>query len=75
MQKEVNLLKSLAFSGLYNNIIDFNADYQNEIMENISGSESLIFSDNTLAKLSFLRTLDSTLKEEEKSYHFLHLTF
>jgi len=28
-----------------------------------------------LAKLSFLRTSDSTLKDEEKSYHFLHPTF
>jgi hypothetical protein len=74
VQDEVDLLESLAFSGLYNNIIDFNANYRDQIIE-ILPSDGIFFSDNVLAKLSFLRTSDSALEEEEKSYHFLHLTF
>jgi hypothetical protein len=75
VQDEVSLLESLAFSGLYNNIIVFNANYWDRIVEETLPSESMPIPDNVLAKLSFLRTLDSTLKNEEKSYHFLHLMF
>lgn len=80
VQDEAKLLESLAFSGLYNNVVDFNMDYRNEIIELTEPLEPLppkdmTLSDNALAKLSFLRTSDSALREEEKSYHFLHLTF
>jgi predicted NACHT family NTPase len=74
VQDEVDFLESLAFSGLYNNIIDFDANYRDQIME-ILPSDGIFFSDNVLAKVSFLRTSDSALKDKEKSYHFLHLTF
>lgn len=49
-------------------------DYRDEIIERLP-SKGVALSDNVLAKISFLRTSDSTLKEEEKTYHFLHLTF
>jgi hypothetical protein len=70
VQDEVNILEYLAFSGLYNNIIDFDANQRGQIIERFLPSERII-----LAKLSFLRTSDSTLKDEEISYHFLHPTF
>jgi predicted NACHT family NTPase len=75
VQDEINLLESLAFSGLYNNIIDFDINQRGQIKKKFLPSERMILSEDVLAKLSFLRTSDSALKEEEKSYHFLHLTF
>ena len=80
VQAEVNLLQSLAFTGLYNDIIEFDAKCRDQILQNkdqimkyLKYPASTTVS-TVLAKLSFLRTSD-TLDEGHRSYHFLHLTF
>ena len=80
VQAETNLLQSLAFTGLYNDIVEFDAKYRDQILQNkdqimkylkCPGSTTV---STVLAKLSFLRTSD-TSDEGHRSYHFLHLTF
>lgn len=52
---EIELLECLAFNGLYNNIIDFTPMHLDNIVEQFPLQLLL---DNTLARLSFLRTSD-----------------
>ena len=80
VQAEVNLLQSLAFTGLYNDIVEFDAKYRDQILQNkdqimkyLKCPASTTISTN-LAKLSLLRTSD-TSDDGHRSYHFLHLTF
>jgi GTPase SAR1 family protein len=71
MGKHMNLLGALAFSGLYNNVLDFDSNYRTKIYDHfgLSVTEFLIES------LSFLRTSDSSVGKNNQYYHFLHLTF
>ena len=80
VQAEINLLQSLAFTGLYNDIVEFNAKYcdqilhnKDHIMKHLKSPASTTMS-TVLAQLSLLRTSD-TSDEGHRSYHFLHLTF
>ncbi|KPM36932.1 hypothetical protein AK830_g9636 [Neonectria ditissima] len=78
---EVNLLRCLAFTGLYNDIIEFDKELQEQIWKywtNISEhlqSGGALPSSLDLAKLSFLRSSGVSSVERNQSYHFLHLTF
>ena len=79
VKSEIRLLEGLAFTGLCNDIIEFDGAYLNEIWnpENEVLEPPLtekIRSDN-LADFSFLRSSDTSLDEGNRSYHFLHLTF
>jgi HEAT repeat protein len=69
---EVSLLEALAFTGLHNNVINFNLEYRNAIADYFTPSLLL---DETLPCLSFLRTSDSSLQNSLTTYHFLHLTY
>ena len=80
VQAEINLLQSLAFTGFYNDIVEFDAEYCNQILQNnghimkhLKCPASTTMS-TVLAQLSLLRTSD-TSDEGHRSYHFLHLTF
>ena len=80
VQAELNLLQSLAFTGLHNDIVEFDAKYLEQILQNkghiwkyLKYPASTTVS-TVLAKLSLLRTSD-TSDEGHRSYHFLHLTF
>ena len=80
VQAEINLLQSLAFTGLYNDIVEFDAKYCDQILQNkdhimkhLKCPASTTMS-TVLAQLSLLRTSD-TSDEGHRSYHFLHLTF
>ena len=80
VQSEINLLQSLAFTGLYNDIVEFDAECcdrilqkKDHIMKHLKCPASTTMS-TVLAQLSLLRTSE-TSDEGHRSYHFLHLTF
>ncbi|EXK77341.1 hypothetical protein FOQG_17945 [Fusarium oxysporum f. sp. raphani 54005] len=78
---EVNLLRCLAFTGLYSNVIEFDKKRQERIWMNWNDISEHLKPRRThpssldLARLSFLRSSDSSSYEMNQSYHFLHLTF
>ncbi|KAK2760247.1 hypothetical protein FQN54_002314 [Arachnomyces sp. PD_36] len=74
MEDEIILLQSLAFAGMCNDIVEFKAWHQNEVYKHFkpTGTSSI---SNNLARLSFLRTPESSARHENRSYYFLHLTF
>ncbi|KAL3465253.1 hypothetical protein BJX64DRAFT_285795 [Aspergillus heterothallicus] len=75
--KEMELVQLLAFTGMCNEIIEYNADDRGRIY-NILGHSGLLLPDDPeaiLRKISFLHTSDITVTSPDQSYHFLHLTF
>ena len=80
VQAEINLLQSLAFTGLYNDIIEFDATYCDQVLQNKDHimkhlkCPAFTTMSTVLAQLSLLRTSD-TSDGGYRSYHFLHLTF
>ncbi|CAH0054140.1 unnamed protein product [Clonostachys solani] len=71
VEDEICFLEGLAFTGLYNNMIDFTSKHRNAISKHFKSKELLL--DKTIPCLSFLRTSDPLSKNP--MYHFLHLTF
>jgi HEAT repeat protein len=71
---EINFLETIAFIGIYNNIIEFNASDRHRIRDCLADTLPDV-SDTTLKKISFLHTSDITIRDQDRSYHFLHLTF
>ncbi|KUL81436.1 hypothetical protein ZTR_10667 [Talaromyces verruculosus] len=67
---EMKFLECLAFTGLYSDIIEFHSGHRDWLYEQ---PEFCKISDDILDRLSFLRTSDAS--DQDKSYHFLHLTF
>lgn len=72
VEDKINLLEILTFTGLYNDVIEFNVHRRDEIYERF---KLFGMSDDILDRLSFLRTSDSSSEDKDRSYHFLHLTF
>ncbi|KAI9148375.1 Vegetative incompatibility protein [Paramyrothecium foliicola] len=72
VQPEINLLECLAFNGMYGDIIEFTPAHREMLARNVELTLPL---DKTLAKLSFLRTSDRSLRPQDRNYHFIHLTF
>ncbi|UKZ46507.1 hypothetical protein TrVGV298_000712 [Trichoderma virens] len=80
-QAEINALQALSFTGLYNNMVEFDPNF----LMKFHNLQSIITSKlpaakrqpwfTDLDKLSFLRTSDGPLTPTTRSYHFLHLTF
>ncbi|PTB49886.1 hypothetical protein M431DRAFT_96663 [Trichoderma harzianum CBS 226.95] len=73
IKSEAEILQFLAFSGMYSDVIYFTAAHRDKIVQVFSSVGLLL--DETLGRLSFLRTSDSSSKIKDRSYHFLHLTF
>jgi hypothetical protein len=69
---EIELVEFLAFTGLYNDIIEFDNNQRAKIFEQPSLCG---MSDDILDRLSFLRTSDSSSKYTDRNYHFIHLAF
>jgi GTPase SAR1 family protein len=65
-------LENLAFSGLCNNIIEFQTSHLNSILEII---ESNMLLAKTFGKISFIRPSNSATETSKQCYHFIHLTF
>jgi hypothetical protein len=72
VKDEISLLEGLAFTGLHNDVIDFNSEHRNAVADCFTPS---LLVDKTLPRLSFLRTSDSSLQNSLTTYHFLHLTY
>ncbi|KAG2414059.1 hypothetical protein HFD88_003250 [Aspergillus terreus] len=70
-----DLLEYLAFTGIYNNMIDFESKHCDAILDGPTFTGKYFLLDETLKCLSFLRTSDQSLGSRDQSYHFLHLTF
>ncbi|KAK4182093.1 hypothetical protein QBC35DRAFT_421305, partial [Podospora australis] len=75
IKDEAHILECLAFMGMYNDIIDFQPEHRDAICVQLKYAETDLFLDGILGRLSFLRTSDSSLKNHDRNYHFLHLTF
>ncbi|KAI1128146.1 hypothetical protein F5Y10DRAFT_292310 [Nemania abortiva] len=71
VENELLFLEYLAFTGLHNDIIDFEPKHLNKVSDEFSRRLLL---DRFLPHLSFLRTSDPTARQSQ-NYHFLHLTF
>jgi HEAT repeat protein len=74
VESESTLLECLAFTGIYNDVIELSAEYRSEIYEHFWSLGFPVFADDILRKLSFLRTSYSASEDTDRSYHFLHLT-
>ncbi|KAK0631109.1 hypothetical protein B0T17DRAFT_607771 [Bombardia bombarda] len=75
VETELRLLESLAFTGLHSDVIDFQPWHRDEVSKQFKPAGVLDSLDNTFARLSFLRTSDSSSDGRSREYHFLHLTY
>ncbi|EHK20358.1 uncharacterized protein TRIVIDRAFT_192935 [Trichoderma virens Gv29-8] len=71
VKDEISFLESLAFTGLYNDVIEFETKYLNRISDPIPG----FLPAKTIPCLSFLRASNLSAEFRNRSYHFIHLTF
>ncbi|KAK4075230.1 hypothetical protein Purlil1_12720 [Purpureocillium lilacinum] len=72
VKTEIALLECFAFNGLHSAVVDFTPDHRDKFAEMFQLSDLPL--DETLARLSFLRTSDPSSRLEDRNYHFLHLT-
>ncbi|KAM3495226.1 hypothetical protein MY3957_001457 [Beauveria namnaoensis] len=70
---EVYFLEGLAFTGLHNDVIDFNAKDRDVVSTEFRRQGMLL--DKVLPHISFMRTSDPSSAAKYRSYHFIHLTF
>ncbi|KAH8884294.1 hypothetical protein GQ53DRAFT_797897 [Thozetella sp. PMI_491] len=68
----ISFLESLAFSGLYSDVINFEFKQTSRISDNFTPD---LIPGEVLPHLSFLRTSDRSSEYHNRNYHFLHLTF
>lgn len=71
VQDEVFFLESLAFTGIFDEVIEFERKHLNRASEPIPG----FLLNKTVPFLSFLRSSNPSSDNRNKSYHFIHLTF
>ncbi|KIW93085.1 uncharacterized protein Z519_05690 [Cladophialophora bantiana CBS 173.52] len=71
---EILLLEILAFTGLHNDVINFDSEFLDMIYASLTCRESVSLPDQVLANVSFLRTSDPS-SQDRTQYHFLHLSF
>ncbi|PMB65569.1 NACHT, LRR and PYD domains-containing protein 3 [Beauveria bassiana] len=70
---EMALVECLAFNGLHHDIIDFTPERRDSVVK-LCPLQDLPL-DETLSRLSFLRTSDTDSNIKDRNYHFIHLTF
>ncbi|KAK1634574.1 hypothetical protein BDP81DRAFT_482391 [Colletotrichum phormii] len=75
VMEEIQLLESLAFSGMSSNLIEFQSVHRDSICDFIRPTQTSLPVYETLGRLSFLRTSDGAADPATRSHHFLHLTF
>lgn len=75
VKTEMALIERLIFNGLRGNVIDFMPAHRDKIVDIFQQAQSDLPLKETLARLSFMRTSDPTLKIEDQNYHSIHLTF
>ncbi|KAK7959734.1 uncharacterized protein PG986_004588 [Apiospora aurea] len=72
---EKDLVEYLAFSGIYNDVVELEPQHRDYILSLVALPPEGDILDERLAKTSFLRTSDPLTKSSQRSYHFIHLTF
>ncbi|KAK3364019.1 armadillo-type protein [Lasiosphaeria hispida] len=72
---ELSLLEGLAFTGLHNDVIDFQPEHRDVISRQFKPAGLPIPLVTTCTRLSFLRTSEPLSDNRRRNYHFLHLTF
>ncbi|TFA99660.1 hypothetical protein CCMA1212_008530 [Trichoderma ghanense] len=79
VESEVKLLECLAFAGMYSDVLDFTSVHREKLSRAWRSSGKAyalgLPLDETLGRLSFLRSSDSSTMIKDRSYHFIHLTF
>ncbi len=75
VHSEVSFLEGLAFTGLRNDVINFEPEHQEAIFKVLKPFDKSISLSRMLPQLSFLRTSDPSSEHHSREYHFLHLTF
>ncbi|GKZ98543.1 hypothetical protein AnigIFM59636_003533 [Aspergillus niger] len=75
VQIEIYLLEVLAFTGMHNDMIEFEPEHRDAVFEQFDPPRADLFLDETLSRLSFLRTSDPSSNDRNRNYHFIHLTF
>lgn len=70
---EIALVECLAFNGLHNDVIDFAPVHRAGVVRLYPLQDLSL--DETLSRLSFLRTSDTAANIKHRNYHFIHLTF
>ncbi|KID83128.1 nacht nucleoside triphosphatase [Metarhizium guizhouense ARSEF 977] len=70
---EACFLQSFAFTGLWNDVIDYTRQTREAISKKFKPQG--LFLNKTLPCLSFVRMSDPESRAENQTYHFLHLTF
>ncbi|KAJ4146875.1 hypothetical protein LMH87_001434 [Akanthomyces muscarius] len=70
---EIALVECLAFNGLHNGVIDFAPVHRASVVQLYPLQDLSL--DETLSRLSFLRTSDMAANIKHRNYHFIHLTF
>ncbi|QYS93900.1 NACHT nucleoside triphosphatase [Trichoderma simmonsii] len=71
VKDEIFFLERLAFTGLHDDVIEFEQNHLNCISDSIRN----FLPDKIVPCLSFLRTSDPSSEDCNRSYHFIHLTF
>ncbi|KAJ2987514.1 hypothetical protein NUW58_g4464 [Xylaria curta] len=74
MDDETRTLELLAFSGIYNDIIDFEPNHRIVISEYSNPHDNKFLIDGMLCQISFVRSSNPS-NAGQKNYHFSHLTF
>ncbi|RYP87385.1 hypothetical protein DL770_004797 [Monosporascus sp. CRB-9-2] len=72
---EVCLLEGLAFTGMCNDVINFELKHRHAVSKEFTLPHKRVYWDKTLPRLSFLRTSDPSSEDHSRNYHFLHLAF
>ncbi|XHG04083.1 hypothetical protein AWENTII_007364 [Aspergillus wentii] len=70
MRDEMNVIELLAFNGLYHNINEFDHSCRTKVFRQMPTTSASV-----LDRLSFMRTSDSSLRNEDRNHYFIHLTF
>lgn len=73
VSKEVSFLEGLAFSGMYNNTLPFNANFRDIVAAHFYQPKET--ADRILKNISFMRTTDPEAIQRHRLYHFVHLTY
>lgn len=72
VKEEMDFLGSLAFTGLYDNTVDFSLEHIHGISHYFTPD---LLPDKTLPSLSFLRTSEPSSDYRNQNYHFIHQTY
>ncbi|KAK2589724.1 hypothetical protein QQS21_012597 [Conoideocrella luteorostrata] len=72
VKDEIYFLEGLAFTGMYNNVIEFTPKHRKDVLRQLELTE--MFLEGKLPLLSFIRTSDLPGRKNQ-SYHFIHLTY